>query len=71
MERPHEPASCTHRWILGDPRLGKVEGLCRRCGAQRSFPSALELFDATPVEELTASEPLFAAESRREEQVPV
>ena len=72
MERPHQPASCTHRWILGDPRFGKVEGLCRRCGAQRAFPSGLELLDPTPeVEELTMSEPVFAPEGAQEEQVPV
>ncbi len=40
--------SCTHRWILGTPTLSSVSGVCRKCGAQRSYPSSLELFEATP-----------------------
>ena len=40
--------SCTHRWILGTPTMSTVSGVCRKCGAQRSYPSTLELYEATP-----------------------
>lgn len=34
---------CVHRWVLGQLRRGSFQGTCRRCGAQRAFPAALEL----------------------------
>jgi hypothetical protein len=38
--------TCTHRWVLGEPERGGIQGTCRRCGAQRTYPSGLE-----PIEE--------------------
>lgn len=35
-------ANCTHRWVLGEPARGGIQGGCRRCGASRIFPSGLE-----------------------------
>ncbi len=67
MER-HATASCTHRWILGDPHFGKVDGACRRCGAQRTFPSGLEIPESVPdFEELKASAPELFVETIQEE----
>ena len=39
---------CTHRWILGEPTLNSVSGVCRNCGAHRTYPSVLELRQTTP-----------------------
>lgn len=38
--------TCTHRWVLGEPERGGIQGTCRRCGAHRTYPSGLE-----PIEE--------------------
>lgn len=60
---------CIHRWVLGEPRNGKVEGSCRRCGAHRTYPSGLELPDTVPnFEELTASRPVLSAATVAPEQ---
>ena len=37
---------CTHRWVLGEPTLDSVQGICRRCGARRSYPAGLEYYEA-------------------------
>jgi hypothetical protein len=34
---------CVHRWILSEPSRGSVNGTCRRCGAQRSYPAGIQL----------------------------
>ena len=39
---------CTHRWVLGEPTMSTVSGVCRYCGAHRTYPSVLELRQATP-----------------------
>lgn len=39
---------CTHRWVLGQPGLGGINGICRRCGASRLYPSTLDLYEHTP-----------------------
>ncbi len=39
---------CTHRWILGEPTMSSVSGVCRKCGAQRTYPSVLDLRQSTP-----------------------
>ncbi len=40
--------SCIHRWILGEPTMNTVSGVCRKCGAHRRYPSTLQLYEATP-----------------------
>ena len=45
MEQLRTP-SCTHRWVLGEPTLESVQGICRRCGARRSYPAGLEYYEA-------------------------
>ena len=60
---------CIHRWVLGEPHHGKVEGACRRCGARRTYPSGLEFPEAIPdYEELTASRPVLSAATVAPEQ---
>lgn len=39
---------CTHRWVLGEPTMSTVSGVCRYCGAHRTYPSVLDLRQATP-----------------------
>ena len=47
---------CIHRWVLGEPHRGRIRGVCRRCGARRSYPSGLEFQEAvTDYEELDRS----------------
>lgn len=51
--------ACVHHWILSEPQLRTVKGVCRRCGARRSYPSGLEFPDAfVHHEELDRSHPL-------------
>lgn len=46
--------TCVHRWILSEPSRGAIRGICRRCGAQKSYPSGIEL--PPPPEEGTEEE---------------
>jgi hypothetical protein len=39
-------SSCTHRWVLGEPTLTSVPGVCRRCGARRAYPAGLGFHEA-------------------------
>ncbi|MCH7698153.1 MAG: hypothetical protein IH865_04350 [Chloroflexi bacterium] len=39
---------CTHRWVLGEPTMSTVSGVCRHCGARRTYPSVLGLHQSTP-----------------------
>ena len=55
----YQSNSCIHRWMLGEPNMQTVHGVCRRCGAQRSYPSGLEFTEAvTEFEELDRSRPI-------------
>ncbi len=47
MEERHS-TPCTHHWMLSEPDMGSVEGVCRRCGAQRTYPSSIEFSDTVP-----------------------
>jgi hypothetical protein len=35
-------AQCTHHWDLGTPRSGIVHGKCRKCGAEKDYPSNVD-----------------------------
>lgn len=73
MEQPRTTA-CIHRWVLGEPTWESVPGVCRRCGAQRNYPSGLEIAEAvTDYQELDRSRPprALATPSREEERSPV
>jgi len=37
---PTEPPSCVHHWMLEAPGAGVTNGVCRTCGAVRSFSDA-------------------------------
>ena len=59
-----QATSCIHRWMLGEPQRGRIRGVCRRCGAQRSYPSGLEIPEAVAdYEELDLSRPLLATDA--------
>jgi len=60
----HERTPCIHRWVLSEPNMATVRGVCRRCGARRTYPSGLELPQATiEYEELAASRLVLTAEA--------
>ena len=43
-----EATRCVHHWVLSDPSDGVIPGLCKRCGANRGFPTnpeGVERFD--------------------------
>ena len=40
--------NCTHRWVLGEPGLNTVSGVCKHCGLRRTYPSTLQMYEATP-----------------------
>lgn len=65
-----QTTDCIHHWLLGEPHYGKVDGVCRRCGAQRTFPSGLEFQDAIPdYAELSAEPEISVGNSLQEEHV--
>ena len=57
-----QATQCVHRWLLGEPNYGAVRGICRRCGARRTYPSGLETPENLPdYAELTADGPAAGA----------
>ena len=44
-------AACVHHWVLGTPEEEVVRGRCKRCGATREYPAAMELMVKPQVEE--------------------
>ena len=43
--------ACVHHWVLGTPEDEVIPGRCKRCGATRDYPAAMELAIKPPVEE--------------------
>jgi hypothetical protein len=43
-----QAGACVHHWVLGEPQRGTVQGHCRRCGADRSFPAAVDVPPPAP-----------------------
>ena len=39
---PRSPDTCRHHWRLPPPNGPTVQGVCRRCGAEREFPTTTE-----------------------------
>ena len=68
----HQATQCIHRWLLSEPNYGAVRGICRRCGARRTYPSGLETPETLPdYAELTAQGPTpGAATGSPEKQEP-
>ncbi len=53
-----QATKCVHRWLLSEPNYGAVRGICRRCGARRTYRSDLETPETLPdFAELTADRP--------------
>ena len=44
-KQPNVEVDCRHHWLLGQPAAGSVAGTCRKCGAERLFPAALDEID--------------------------
>lgn len=45
---PDATNRCVHHWVLSDPSDGMIPGVCKRCGANRGFPTnpeGVERFD--------------------------
>ena len=40
--------NCTHRWVLGEPSISTVSGVCKNCGLHRTYPSTLGMHESTP-----------------------
>ena len=40
MTVPMAAERCVHHYVLGEPSEGVVQGRCRRCGAERTWPAA-------------------------------
>jgi len=40
--RARRVAFCVHHWDLGAPRGSTVHAKCRKCGAERDYPSTVE-----------------------------
>ena len=57
--------TCIHHWLLGEPLDGGIHGVCRRCGAQRTYPNGLE-----PLEPPAPVPPEFAADLDTETSAP-
>ena len=58
-----EAIPCVHRWVLGEPQRGSIRGICRRCGARRTYPSGLEIPEAVvDYGELDRSRPVLTTE---------
>lgn len=64
-----QASPCIHWWLLSEPRNGGIDGICRRCGAQRIYPSGLEVPETIPdYEELTTARPALPAETASTEE---
>lgn len=36
------PTACPHRWRIATPNGPTVQGVCRLCGAERTFPTVTD-----------------------------
>ena len=64
------PAACTHHWVLSEPQPRSIQGVCRRCGAHKRYPSVLELpesFSDAPEVDLNVPALAMAAKATEEE----
>ena len=62
MTRRHATV-CTHRWILDEPKMRTVQGICRRCGARKRFPNGVDFAGAFgEFHELDRSRPVLLTE---------
>lgn len=63
------PADCTHHWVLGEPQPRSIQGVCRRCGARKQYPSVLELPERFSDTQQPDSEiPVLAAAAKAREE---
>lgn len=63
------PADCTHHWVLSEPKPHAIQGVCRRCGAHKNYPSVLELPERlSDAQQSEAEIPVLAAAARAREE---
>ncbi len=68
----HQNTGCIHRWALGEPEVTGIQGVCRRCGARRTYPvGPIEVPELPPQDEVeSATHPtLVRLAPAQEEQV--
>ena len=52
----HLNTGCIHRWALGEPEVTGIQGVCRRCGARRTYPvGPIEVPDLPPQDEVEST----------------
>jgi hypothetical protein len=54
---PGRTGICIHRWVLGEPEAAGIQAVCRRCGASRLYPSALQPNEDEPTIFIPVEEP--------------
>ena len=54
--------NCQHRWVIETPHGATSRGHCRRCGATKRFPNALE----QPIGQFAGGGPIRAGRVTRE-----
>jgi len=37
--------NCAHHWLLGQPKAGAIEAVCKKCGLPRVYPAVLDDLD--------------------------
>ena len=37
--------NCAHHWLLGQPKAGAIEAVCKKCGTPRVYPAVLDDLD--------------------------
>jgi hypothetical protein len=37
--------NCAHHWLLGQPKAGAIEAVCKKCGMPRVYPAVLDDLD--------------------------
>ena len=37
--------NCAHHWLLGQPKAGAIEAVCKKCGMPRIYPAVLDDLD--------------------------
>jgi hypothetical protein len=43
--QPDSENFCRHHWLLGSPFEGRIEGRCKKCGENRTYPAVIDDYD--------------------------
>jgi hypothetical protein len=47
--------TCAHHWLLGQPKAGAIEAVCKKCGMPRVYPAVLDDLDPGVDDKRTSS----------------